>query len=83
MHCLPDREAQLSESIRGALSTKIYARICLLTVAVVVAVVVAFLATVIAVVVAVRVAIVVGIVVVAGADVAAALGQLEIISGRQ
>lgn len=63
------------------MSTKIYARICLLTVAVVVAVVVALLVTVIA--VAVRVAIVVGIVVVAGADVAAALGQLEIISGRQ
>lgn len=81
MHCLPDREAQLSESILGALSTKIYAGICLLTVAVVVAVVVALLVTVIAVVVAVRVAIVVGIVV--AADVAAALGQLEIISGRQ
>lgn len=82
---MPGREAQLSESIRGALSPKIYARICLLTVAVTVAVavVVALLVTVIAVVVAVRVAIVVGIVVVASADVAAALGQLEIISGRQ
>lgn len=70
MHCLPDREAQHRESILGALSTKIYARICLLTVAVTVAV-------------AVVVALLVTVIAVVAADVAAALGQLEIISGRQ
>lgn len=67
---MTEREEQLSESICGALSTKIYDGIRLLAVAVAIAVVVGLLVAVV-------------VAIVAATDVAAALGQLEIISGRQ